>query len=155
MSAAEFGAYLARAIREFAQDKVDSGQWSSDAALELSRQGFEESLPQGIASPDHFLFTVRDAVTQVAVGVLWFGVQERAGPPIAYLFDVLVERPYRRMGYGTRTLAALQIEVEPRGLGGIGLHVFGHNAAARARYEKIGYHVTNINMFKQVARARI
>jgi ribosomal protein S18 acetylase RimI-like enzyme len=31
---------------------------------------------------------------------------------------------------------------------GIALHVFGHNAGARALYEKIGFGVTGITMFK-------
>jgi hypothetical protein len=31
---------------------------------------------------------------------------------------------------------------------GVGLHVFGHNAGARALYEALGYQPTNINMFK-------
>ena len=36
------------------------------------------------------------------------------------------------------------------GLHKMGLHVFGHNLAARALYEKLGYVPVNINMEKQL-----
>jgi hypothetical protein len=37
------------------------------------------------------------------------------------------------------------------GLAGIALHVFGHNTGARTFYAKLGYHATNINLYKKVA----
>lgn len=45
----------------------------------------------------------------------------------------------------------LEDQVRQVGLRRIGLHVFGHNAAAQALYRKVGYEVTNINMAKNVA----
>jgi len=39
MSQAEFLPYLADSIPKYAGDKVRSGQWSAEAALELSREG--------------------------------------------------------------------------------------------------------------------
>jgi ribosomal protein S18 acetylase RimI-like enzyme len=40
------------------------------------------------------------------------------------------------------------LEELARGMGirEVALHVFGHNHAARALYEKAGYEITNINM---------
>jgi RimJ/RimL family protein N-acetyltransferase len=153
MNAAEFGVYVERSIPEYAQDKVDSGQWSKESSLELSRREFEESLPQGAQTPDNFLFTVRDAATQVNVGMLWYAIQEQAGQRIAYVYDVLVEPPYQRKGYATRAFEALGIEVHSRGLCGIALNVFGHNRAARALYAKLGFQTTSTRMFKKVPSA--
>lgn len=153
MNAVEFNTYAERSIPEYAQDKADSGQWSKESSLELSRQEFDRMLPEGTETPSNFLFTVRDAVTQENVGMLWYAVQDRAGECVAYVYDVLVEPPYQRMGYGTRIFEALEVEVGSHGLCGIALHVFGHNTAARALYAKLGYQTTNVNMFKRVSSA--
>ena len=80
MTSVEFNAYLEHAIPEYARDKVCSGQWSEESSLELSRQGFEELLPQGLATQANVLFTVREVTSQTSVGMLWYAVQERAGP---------------------------------------------------------------------------
>ena len=150
MNAEEFAAYVEPAIPAFAQDKVASGQWSQASSLELSRQGYDELLPKGLATPENFLFTLREAATQVVVGALWYAIQERAGQRIAYVYDVLVESPYRRMGYATQAFQTLEAEVRSLGLCGVALHVFGHNEAAQALYAKLGYRATNISMFKKV-----
>lgn len=153
MNAMEFSVYAERSIPEYARDKVDSGQWSEETALELSRREFEESLPRGMETPDNFLFTIRDATTQANVGMLWYAIQERAGQRIAYVYDVLVEPSFQRMGYGTRAFEALDIEIRSRGLCGIALNVFAHNRAARALYDKLGFHATSTRMFKPMRGA--
>ena len=153
MNAEEFAAYLERAIPKFAQDKVASGQWSKASSLELSRQGYDELLPKGLATPENFLFTLREAATQVVVGALWYAIQKRAGQRIAYVYDVLVEPQHRHMGYATQAFQALEAEVRSLGLCGVALHVFGHNEAAQALYAKLGYQTTNIIMFKKVPNA--
>ena len=151
MSEAEFTAYIAESISEYASDKVRSGQWAEDKALELSRQGFEEMLPQGLATPDNHLFALRDADSARAVGMLWFAVQERTGEKVAYVYDIGILPQHQRRGYATEALAALEGEARSRGLAGIGLHVFGHNRGRAPSTTKLGYEATNINMFKRVA----
>ena len=79
MSEAAFATYMGESIPAFAQDKVSSGQWSEDSALELSRKGFEALLPQGLATPDNHIFEIHAEGEPGAIGMLWFAVQERAG----------------------------------------------------------------------------
>ena len=153
MSEVEFSAYVAEAIPEYARDKVAAGQWSEETSLELSRQGYDELLPQGLATPDNHFFTVQESASSQVVGMLWFAVQERAGEKVAYVYDVSIQAPHQRRGYATEAFAALEAEARSRGLAAIGLHVFGHNAGARALYEKLGYEATNIHMFKRVPNA--
>lgn len=130
MTEREFTTYLTKAIPEFAQDKVDAGQWSADEALALSRSGYAEMLPQGLATPDNVFFTVRDAATQEDVGMLWFAMQARAGQRIAYVYDVYIQAEHQRKGHASRAFAALDEEARQRGLTGVALHVFGHNTVA-------------------------
>jgi ribosomal protein S18 acetylase RimI-like enzyme len=151
MTEPEFATYLAKAIPEFAQDKVDAGQWAVDDALELSRTGYAEQLPQGLSTPGNFFFTVRDATTHADVGMLWFAVQARAGQSIAYVHDVYIHPEHQRKGHASRAFAALETETCVRGLAGVALHVFGHNSGAQALYHKLGYQTTNISMFKTLA----
>ena len=72
---------------------------------------------------------------------------------IAYVFDLVIKPAYRRQGHARRAFEALEHQVRALQLDGISLHVFGHNAAARALYESLGYAPTNIMMFKSITRA--
>ena len=151
MSEAEFAAYLAFAIADFAQDKVKAGQWAQAESLELSRKVYAESLPQGLTTSDNFLFTVRDGATSEKIGMLWFAAQERGGQRIAFVYDVCIDMEHQRKGHASRAFTALEAEAQKRGLSGIALHVFGQNTGAQALYQKLGYLPTNINMFKQLS----
>jgi ribosomal protein S18 acetylase RimI-like enzyme len=151
MTEAEFSAYLEAAIPQFARDKVASGQWAEASAIELSRQGYAQLLPQGISTPGHHLYTIRD--DGEGVGMVWFAAQERAAERIAYVYDVLVDARHQRKGHATRAFAALEEEVARLGLCGVALHVFAHNAGALALYQGLGFQPTNINMFKRIRQA--
>jgi len=152
MTEGEFVAFATEAVPAYAADKVASGQWSKDEALELSRKSFDELLPLGLATPDNYLFTIRDSAEQASVGMLWIAVQDRGGKRIAYVYDVSVKPEHQRKGYATRALLALEDKVRSLGLSGIALHVFGHNAIAQALYVKLGYQPTNISMFKAIEK---
>lgn len=143
----QYAAFVAMSIADYAADKVSSGQWAEDQSLDLSRKEYEELLPQGHRTAGNYLFSVLDDRAR-PVGTLWIGVKEYAGKRAAYIYDIWISPEYRRRGHATRALAAAEEEARKLGLFGIGLHVFGHNAGARALYEALGYRVTNINMFK-------
>jgi ribosomal protein S18 acetylase RimI-like enzyme len=153
MARGEFLAYVAEAVPAYAADKVASGQWAKDEALELSHKSFEELLPHGVATPNNYFFTIRDSTEQVGVGMVWIATRDRGGSRVAYVYDVLVRPEHQRKGHATRALLALEDQVRSLGLSGIALHVFGHNAGAHALYVKLGYQPTNINMFKSTERS--
>lgn len=149
MTEAEYESFLALAVPAFAKDKCESGAWTREEALARSLQSFLELLPQGLETPDSHLYTLRDGAG-VQVGVLWFALEQRAGTRIAYVYQVDVLPEHRRQGHARRAFVALEAEVRARGATGIALHVFGHNAPARALYDALGYRATNINLFKPV-----
>jgi len=45
MTESEYQVYLARAVAEYAADKVQAGNWSEAEAIEQSRLSFEHYLP--------------------------------------------------------------------------------------------------------------
>ena len=156
MNEAEFRAFLAVAVPSYAQDKVDAGNWQQAQALEFAAQAFKELLPNGLATPDNFLFSIvaetgSTSAAKTPVGVLWFAVGDSGPNRTAFLYNLEVYEPFRRRGYGTGALQALEEKAVQLGLTSIGLHVFGFNRDAQAMYEKMGYVVTNINMAKSLS----
>ena len=47
MKATEYQSYLAISIREYAEEKVQAGNWQPEEALEKSAQDFQKLLPDG------------------------------------------------------------------------------------------------------------
>jgi len=152
MTKSEYADWLVESIPAYAADKVASGQWSAAESLELSRREHGELLPQGLETPDNHFFAIVDPQS-VAVGMLWFAVTTRLNARIAYVYDVSVRPERQREGHAMRAFLALEDEVRRLGLAGVALHVFGHNAGARALYAKLGYQPTNINLFKPLGTA--
>ena len=152
MTPSDYAEWLAESIPAYAADKVASGQWSEDEALERSRQENDELLPQGLETPDNHFFSIVDAQS-AAVGMLWFAVEAALHARAAYVFDVSVKPDRQREGHAMRAFEALEAEARRLGLTGIALHVFGHNAGARALYQKLGYEPTNLNLFKPLGPA--
>lgn len=149
---AEYEVWLAAIIPAYAADKVATGVWAADEAVEKSRQEYSTLLPQGRQTPGHHHYAVVDGNGQT-VGSLWIAEAQRPGKRVAYVYDVSIEPGHRRQGHALRAFQALEGEVARLGLAGIALHVFGHNTAAQALYAKLGFQPTNINLYKAVAPA--
>jgi ribosomal protein S18 acetylase RimI-like enzyme len=147
---AEFAAWLEIVIPAYAEDKVASGQWSSESAPDLSRKEYAELLPLGKDTENNHIYTVL-SMDGDPVGTLWFVAKDMANRRIAYVYDIHVSPSHRRRGHAFRAFKALEEEAARLKLAGIALHVFGHNHAAQALYLKLGYVTTNLNMFKTVA----
>jgi ribosomal protein S18 acetylase RimI-like enzyme len=150
MTEEQFHAYLGFAIANYAQESARAGTVVPDLAMNTSARQFQNLLPDGLDTPDQFLYAVHDAAQQRYVGYLWFGVMDDGGQVFAVLYDFVIFDPYRRRGYGTQALQALEQRIEAQGLDEIRLHVFGHNHAARTLYEKLGYVTTDITMAKRL-----
>lgn len=151
MAAPTFDQYLKQAITGYAEQSIASGRWSREGALARSRAEHDKLLPQGLATPDNFLFEITDIESRASVGSIWFGIVERGGVRSAYVFDVRVNLACRRQGYAKRAFKALEPLVRALGLNSIGLHVFAFNAGAQNLYAALGYEVTGINMIKHLA----
>ncbi len=144
VTAAEFDVFLKICIPQFAANKVRSGNWPKEGALERSQREFAQLLPQGLATPHHHFFAVIQESQGKRLGWLWLMVEKQE----AFIYEIIIDEPYRRQGYGQKTMQLAEREAKRLGATKMGLHVFGFNHAARALYEKLGYETTNINMSK-------
>ncbi len=151
MTQPEYEIYLSRAVAEYAKDKVQAGNWPADGALERSAKEYEHYLPLGLATPDNTLCTLVDAASGAAVGMIWYARLPESTQPIWFIFDFSIDSEQRRQGYASQALMALEERARVEGIQSIELHVFGHNTAARALYEKVGFEITNINMVRKVS----
>jgi ribosomal protein S18 acetylase RimI-like enzyme len=150
ISQPDFDAWLARTIGEYAQEKVQAGNYHADEALTRAAQEFRELLPEGPATPGQHLFSIVDSASGAHVGVTWFAEIQRGPRREAFIYDLIVYEPFRRRGFGRAAMIALEAEVQRLGIERIGLHVFGHNRSAWTLYDQLGYEVTNVNMAKTI-----
>lgn len=150
MTQAEYELYRSRAVAEYAEDKVQAGNWPEEGAVERSAKEYEHYLPLGLATPDNTLCTLVDAASGAEVGMIWYARLPESTQPIWFIFDFSIDAEQRRRGYASQALTALVERARAEGIQSIELHVFGHNTAARALYEKMGFEITNINMRKKV-----
>jgi len=148
MSEAEFAAYLEHAVPEYAEAHLKSGDCEADEALTLAQADYESLLPQGLATPGHYFFTVHANGVPDSVGMIWFSSRERPGKNSAYIYDIRVREGLRGKGYGKATLEALERQLAAMKIARVGLYVMGWNTGARALYERQGYNVTGIGMHK-------
>lgn len=147
MTQAQFDAWLPGAITGYAQEHVADGRWSAEEAEEKSREEHEKLLPQGLETPDHRLWSIVRTSDRVPVGILWINLVHKPRPHI-FVYNIEIESQYRRRGYAEAAMKELEVEARRMGAERIRLHVFGHNAAARPLYEKLGYETTNVLMAK-------
>jgi RimJ/RimL family protein N-acetyltransferase len=145
-----FHEYRERLVRDYAADKVRAGVWPEDEAEDRSARELDGLLPDGPLTRDHYLYSVRDESVPAEVGNLWVSPRDSGAGRALWIYDIVVYEEYRRRGYAERILHLAEGRARELGAGRVELHVFGHNQAARALYEKLGYTPTDITMAKPV-----
>ena len=151
MTTAEFDAYRARLIPEYAEDHVRAGDWSAEQAEGLAARQIDELLPAGPGTPGMLVLSAETA-DGGPLGLVWVGLDyPRSGD--AWVYDIEIVPQHRGEGYGRALLQAAEQECARRGATAIGLNVFGANTAARSLYESSGYEVTAVTMRKELGRS--
>ncbi len=147
-----FSAYRDGLVRDYARDKVQAGAWSSEDAPRRAAADVDGLLPDGTETEDHYLYLLRDRSPAEEVGVVWLAVLDSGVGRSVWIYDVQIYEPFRRKGHATRALRAVEGRAIELGAESVELHVFGHNPAARALYEKVGYETTSVVMRRRLRR---
>jgi ribosomal protein S18 acetylase RimI-like enzyme len=150
MSAAEFAPFIARLKREYAEQKVEAGEWPEEGAAEWADRETAALLPQAQDTPGMVLLTMEAADGTVA-GQVWVAVSAHGDAPDAWIYDIQVEPECRGRGYSRALLAAAERAAAAHGATAIGLNVFGRNTVARRLYETSGYEITALQMTKPLS----
>ena len=152
MTATDFQAYLEEDTERYAQERVRAGDWHPSEALQKSREEHQQLLPDGLATRNHYLFSIEDEALGSNVGVIWFAIFDRQLQPVAFVYDFSIDEEFRRRGYGKQALLTLEAKVKELGIDRIALHVFAHNHVARVLYENAGFEITGIYLAKKLTR---
>lgn len=147
MTVEEFEEYLERDVERYAGENVKAGYWTPDEALEQSRKAHQQLLPDGLDTKDNYFLKILDERGAV-IGEAWLKANQDTALPSGFLYAVFIEEAHRGQGYGKQTMLALEEKAKELGLRTLALHVFAHNAEARALYEGLGYEVKSLNMEK-------
>lgn len=148
MNQEEFKQYISYAIEDYAKDKIASGNWNEDEAIELSRETFERLLPKDEKTENNHLLSIFH--NDLLVGMIWIAQKAPTKPSEGYIYDFVIFDQYQGQGYGKNAMKEAEIIAKELGMTKIGLNVFGHNKIARGLYEKMGYEITNITMSKTI-----
>ncbi|MFI2319298.1 GNAT family N-acetyltransferase [Nocardia beijingensis] len=123
-----------------------------EEAWKRARHGTAQFLPAGRDTEGHHLVVAVNASGEV-VGNAWIGPDPRdttGTAESAWLYDINVHEPFRRRGYGSAILAAVEDLIAGEGRTRLGLNVVGDNAAAIALYRRNGYQVSSMHLDKQL-----
>lgn len=150
MSQEYFEAYVERSIPEYAAEHVRAGNWEESQALAKARASYDELLPDGLATKDHFLYEIEGESDEGTAGLLWFAVDRNGSRPKAFVYDLFVEETCRRKGYAREAMLDMEARLRAMGVTRVALHVFGHNPGAMSLYRAIGYETTDLIMAKEV-----
>ena len=145
-----FGPYSERAVARYAHENIASFRWDETAAGVRAHEQFRELLPQGLETPGHYLYEIRDGVDGKAVGDLWFGIARSPNAQSAHLYDLHFEEGYGGEQHARDALRLLEARCHELGAGSIGLQIFAHDTLAQVPYGSLGFTVTSFNMSKRI-----
>lgn len=148
MNQEEFKQYISYAIKDYAKDKIASGNWSENEAIDLSKKAFERLLPKDEKTENNHLFSIFHK--NILVGMIWISQKVPTNSNEGFIYDFVIFEQYQGLGYGKKTMKEVEIIAKQLGMNKMVLHVFGHNKIARGLYEKMGYEITNITMAKTI-----
>ncbi|EUJ29978.1 Uncharacterized N-acetyltransferase YycN [Listeria grayi] len=144
MSREEYTNYLSNAVIDYAADKITAGTWTKDEAIGLANDAFADLLPQGIDTPNEYLYTIHRS--NIPIGHIWLHYKDQA----AFIYDFLIIADYRNKGYGSEAMTCLEQRAKQIGAVKLSLHVFAHNKQAVHVYEKAGFQYTDHTMAKNI-----
>ncbi|MFJ9449951.1 GNAT family N-acetyltransferase [Herbaspirillum sp. NPDC101397] len=150
MSTADFERFRASSAADYVEQCRLTGLPSLAASQAGTLAGLDALLPQGPATPGHYLMLLQEQEHGATVGMMWFGEVSNDDATSAFLYDLWIAPAWRRRGFAAAALALLAEEARLRGLDSLNLNVFAHNTAAQALYRKAGFVASEITMVREL-----
>lgn len=149
-TARDFARFLKRSVPTYAREIAKARGLSRVEAQRLSKKDFKQLLPNGLATPNNFLWVlVADDLGQ-DIGTLWIACSGAGARRKAFIYDIRLEARFRDRGYGRQTLAALERWAKSRKVKSLGLNVFTHNPRAYHLYKSFGFKERSVQMAKSI-----
>jgi ribosomal protein S18 acetylase RimI-like enzyme len=151
MSDEEYAEFRERSEVSYAAQIAASRAVSLPEARRHAAEDHERLLPEGVRTPDHYLWTAYEGGEPV--GDLWLRMETKPDGLHAFGYGIEVRPELRRRGYGRAITAAAEQKCGEMNVVSIGLTVFGPNKAAQNLYEDLGFEVTVLQMRKHLSTA--
>ena len=145
----EYPAWCAVELDEYARDISENGDTPLDAARRKAATDMVEILPDGLATPNHWIYVLE--VDGAPAGRLWLAEREIDGRRAMFIFDIHLDEAFRGRGFGRAAMLLAEREALTRGIHRIELNVFGANTVARGLYRSLGYVERSVRMAKDLA----
>jgi ribosomal protein S18 acetylase RimI-like enzyme len=143
----EYDAFIARAMAFYADDMVRAGI-ERDVAQAKADKDLPQLLPDGLATPDHFMYAIEHDGR--FAGYLWLCNRDGELGHSLFVYAVEIDDELRGRGLGRAAMVFAEEEAQRLGIAKVALNVFGGNAAARHLYLSLGYEETAVHMEKRV-----
>jgi GNAT superfamily N-acetyltransferase len=150
MTVTEYEVFINLSMQDHIRSQILARNWTEEFAVENMKQLRLQMLPDGMATPDHYFYALKDE-SEKQVGGLWFMVQSNENKRFIFVVDIQIYKEFRRRGYGSGAFGFLEAKAVEMGIDQIYLNVFEHNVTARWMYEKLGYSGENELMMKQLS----
>ncbi|MGO8877044.1 MAG: GNAT family N-acetyltransferase [Acidimicrobiales bacterium] len=147
MSDEERKSWLEDQREGYVTERVGSGE-SPEEAQRVADAQYALLFPDGRPAPGHLFSRVME--DDKPVGWLWIGPRTPERPDAFWVWDVVIDEPYRGGGRGRAAMVLAEQQARGAGASEIGLNVFGQNTVARGLYESLGYDTTAILMRKEL-----
>jgi RimJ/RimL family protein N-acetyltransferase len=131
-------------IKNYSANMATAMFISHKKAQQTAKQQFNQIIPKGINTKDHYFYGVILKNTGQNIGFLWVFLDKKSKG--LYIADVFIYSKHRNKGYGTEIMHLICRKAKLLKCNQIRLHVFGNNTPAIKLYKKFGFVETNINM---------
>lgn len=134
----EFPGWAAAVRARFADQRVQSGTWSTAEAPGRAEQLLTQLLPDGLNTPGHRVWAARQGPT--GLGWAWLRVEDATGGGDGFLFDVALTPGASGRGLGPVVMDAVETAAAASGVATVWVLVFTADTATAALVLGRGYH---------------
>jgi ribosomal protein S18 acetylase RimI-like enzyme len=143
----EYEGFLERGMAFYVDDMVRAGIDRAVAQAKADKD-LPQLLPDGLATPDHYMYAIEDEGR--FAGYLWLCDRDGELGHSLFVYAVEVDDAFRGRGLGRAAMVFAEEEARRLGIDRVALNVFGGNAVARHLYLSLGYRETAVHMEKPV-----
>jgi ribosomal protein S18 acetylase RimI-like enzyme len=143
----EYDLFVERGTAFYVSDMVAAGV-DRDVAQAKADHDFPQLLPNGLATPGHFMYAIEEDGR--FAGYLWLCDRDGELGHSLFVYGIEIDESFRGRGLGRAAMHFAEEEARRRGIAKVALNVFGGNAVARRLYLSLGYQETAIHMEKRV-----
>lgn len=155
MSEQHYPTYCTYFIEDYAQDLASNQGHDLPTARHKAEQTLRQSLPQGVATPNHSLLcilpgdeTLATEAEEEPLGYLWHSMDVANGE--SFICDFYMAPSRRGQGYGRAAMRVLEERLLALGITRVKLRVAQDNPRALALYQELGFFITGYNMAKKL-----